>query len=570
MGPVDLMDDQATKRKQFLEAILASDSPRKLIVAGPGTGKTFTLGRLLRKFPAEDVLALTFIRNLVYEMRGEFGDIAEVKTFHAYCKMLLHQRFGSVDLSPFLTQVIEEDAKARGLAFSPFKTAFRTLQEESPEVAYFLDRGRYYRAVDFDDSVFRVYQAVNEGKLTLPTYAQIVIDEFQDFNPLEVALIDQLQERSPILIVGDDDQAVYSSRKASPDHLRDKYLSNNYEIFKLPYCTRCPGVVVEATNAFVDAVHDAGGFEGRIPRPFVAYLVGKAYENEAYPKILTATTGNIAGLSSFIRKAINKIPERDIREAHEKKYPCVLVVGQTQYLNPIYKNLQKHYSHVDFTQTKAVTYSLADGYGFLMEREDSNLGWRILAGCELRPKELDSVIADTHDGTPFSSLISDEFMGKHTSVLEILKADEFGETEADRIAELLGSESHAVINRFFPADEDEQPNPDPALPTIRLSSFVGCKGLSAGHVFIVGLNEGEMPNPDEESDIPDIECCKFVVALTRTRKSLYLLSNKLDYQPMPGRPSHNPSIFIQMIPPEFRRDGGYLSAPDVDAFLNDV
>ena len=103
MGPVDLMDDQATKRKQFLEAILASDSPRKLIVAGPGTGKTFTLGRLLRKFPAEDVLALTFIRKLVYEMRGEFGDIAEVKTFHAYCKMLLHQRFGSVDLSPFLT-----------------------------------------------------------------------------------------------------------------------------------------------------------------------------------------------------------------------------------------------------------------------------------------------------------------------------------------------------------------------------------------------------------------------------------------------------------------------------------
>jgi len=140
-------------------------------------------------------------------MHNEFGEVAEVKTFHAYCKMLLHQRFGAIDLIPFLAQVIVEDANAQGLAFSSFKDAFQTLQEDSPEVAYFLERGMYYRAVSFDDSVFRVYQEVNSGTLSLPTYAQFVIDEFQDFNPLEAALIDQLQQNSPILIVGDDDQS---------------------------------------------------------------------------------------------------------------------------------------------------------------------------------------------------------------------------------------------------------------------------------------------------------------------------------------------------------------------------
>jgi len=568
MGIVDLMSDQATKRQQYLEAILASDSPRKLIFAGPGTGKTYIFGRLLRSLPPDNKLALTFIRKLVADMHNEFGDVAEVKTFHAYCKMLLHQRFGAVDLIPFLTPVIEEDAKAQGLAFSPFRDAFQTLQEDSPEVAYFLERGMYYRAVSFDDSVFRVYQAVNSGTLSLPTYAQIVIDEFQDFNPLEVALIDQLQQHSPILIVGDDDQAVYSLRNSSPDHLRNKCLSGEYQVFNLPYCSRCPRVVVEATTAFVDAVYNSGGFVRRIPRPFVPYLDDKAYENDAYPKVLTATTANIRGLASLIGKAISKIPEQDIHEAHEKKYPCVLIVGQRQYLNPLHKSLRQHYPHIEFRQAEAPAYSLGDGYELLLEREDSNLGWRVLAGCELAPADLEFVLAATHDRTQFYSLLPEEFIHKHTSVLEILRAQELGESEANRIAELLGDESEGVLNRFLPSQQPEVPEPDLAHLTILLSSFEGCKGLSAGHVFIVGLNEGGMPRPDTESKLPDIECCKFIVALTRSRKSLFLLSNKWDYAP--SGPGRLPSIFVQMIPSELRRDGGYLKAAGMDVFLNDT
>lgn len=195
--------------------------------------------------------------------------------------------------------------------------------------------------------------------------------------------------------------------------------------------------MVDATNAFVDAVHDAGGFEGRISRSFVPYLDDKTCENDP-PKVITATTGNIAGLSSFIRKAINKIPEQDIRESHEKNYPCVLIVGPRQYLIPIFKNLQKYYPYIDFTQAEIITYSLADGYKLLMDREDSNLGWRILAGRELAPPELDPIIAATHDGTSFLSLLSQDFIKKHTSVLKILQAAEIGDTEANQIAELLG------------------------------------------------------------------------------------------------------------------------------------
>ena len=204
----------------------------------------------------------------------------------------------------------------------------------------------------------------------------------------------------------------------------------------------------------------------------------------------------------------------------------------------------------------------------MLEREDSNLGWRVIAGCELAPPDLESVLAATHDGTVFNSLLPEEFIRKHTSVLEILGAQEIGESEANRIAELLGDESQRILNRFFPRQQPEEPEPDLAHLTILLSSFEGCKGLSAGHVFIVGLNEGVMPRPNTDGKLSDIECCKFIVALTRSRKSLFLLSNKWDYAP--SGPARLPSIFVQMIPPELRSDGGYLKAAGMDAFLNDT
>ena len=46
---------------------------------------------------------------------------------------------------------------------------------------------------------------------------------------MEVAFIDELQKRGPILIVGDDDQAVYSLRNSSPEYIRSKFMSGDYD-----------------------------------------------------------------------------------------------------------------------------------------------------------------------------------------------------------------------------------------------------------------------------------------------------------------------------------------------------
>jgi superfamily I DNA/RNA helicase len=71
-----------------------------------------------------------------------------------------------------------------------------------------------------------------------------------------------------------------------------------------------------------------------------------------------------------------------------------------------------------------------------------------------------------------------------------------------------------------PITEESQEAGEPTL-SIRLTSYEGSKGLSAQHVFVVGLHDGDLPrNP---KNITDLEVCKFVVALTRTRKQCHLI-----------------------------------------------
>lgn len=556
-----LLKDQKEKRKKYVEEILGSDSSRKLIVAGPGTGKTYTFGEVLKKHQGKPNLAVTFIRKLVIDMEKDLADYAEVKTFHAYCKKLLHEKNGRIELVPFLTKVIESDAVFLGRDLSYFDEKFQTLAEDSPEVQFYLERGDYYEVVSFNDSVFRLYVEVRDGTFDLPTYNQVVVDEYQDFNPLEVALIDELEKKSPILIVGDDDQAVYDLRNSSPNYLREKYYSKGYQIYQLPFCTRCPRVIVEATNAFISGVNERGGFKSRIDRPFAPYLDGKDYENLTYPKIISASTTNIACLSKLVISEIKKIPEADIREAHEKNYPCALIVGKRQYLNPIAKKLKEQFQNVNFTEAQISDYSIADAYDLLLTQENSNLGWRILAEFEFTEDQMRDYTVKSLDGISFSGFLPQGFVDKHQSVIEILRSEQLSEDDRLKLVELIGDQTDIVVKHIYPIEDENKQEIDETQPTILLSSFEGCKGLSAGHVFVVGFNNGVMPKIHDDQ-IDDIDCCRFIVALTRTRKRCYLLSNKWDYSPA-GKKAYERSVFLSLIPNEYMDERGNLASKDI-------
>jgi len=169
MCTADLKAKQKVARKQCLENILASEAPWKLIAAGPGTGKTHTFREILAQRAGGNNLAITFINKLANEMKSALGESAEVKTFHAYCKKILHEQNGRVDLAPYLTLIIERDAELLGNGFSDFTAKFQTLAEKSPEMAFHLKRGDYYEAVGFDDAVYRLLKQVQSNPDVLPT-----------------------------------------------------------------------------------------------------------------------------------------------------------------------------------------------------------------------------------------------------------------------------------------------------------------------------------------------------------------------------------------------------------------
>jgi superfamily I DNA/RNA helicase len=564
----DLSYKEKEERNKYLQLIIESDSPKKLIVSGPGTGKTYTFKELFQHSGSSNNLALTFIRKLVNDLENELGSLAEVKTFHAFCKKLLHEKKGGFDLYPFLTEIINEDSVILGYQPCDFSKHFQLLNEDSPLINFYLDRGNYYNAVCFDDSVYRVLKISETDPNFIPRYDQIVIDEYQDFNPLEVAFIDELQRYNSLLIAGDDDQAVYSQRNSSPEFIREKYYSGDYELFELPFCSRCPRAVVEATRSFIDSVKKHGGLKSRIDKKFLPYLEGNEETNSRYPKIVSAQISNIRGVSNFIKSAIEKIPEREIQEANDGDYPCVLIIGKKQYLNPIAKELSEHYSRIDYSFSSESSYSLLDAYKIISSNPESNIGWRIIASFMLDQEELESVLKRTIDSTPIVNLLSTDFVEQHRSILELLRNESLNLDELNNLIESIDVDFNPIIEYFSRVELEEESEPDYSEPSIMFTSFEGCKGLSACHVFIVGLNRGVVPQLNEEKRISDIEVSKFIVAMTRTRKLLYLLSNRYDYDPKKGR--NNISPFLSLIPNDLKIMSDYIKSDDISDFLDKI
>ena len=130
----------------------------------------------------------------------------------------------------------------------------------------------------------------------------------------------------------------------------------------------------------------------------------------------------------------------------------------------------------------------------------------------------------------------------------------------------MEEKTSSEIKARFLSPEVVEIIPDKTQPSILLTSYQGCKGMSAGFVFIVGANNGIMPK--NAKNVSDVEVCQFIVALTRTRKKCYLLSEDYMYGPVDktGKRIRKNcrSIFIDLIPEDFLDDLGNLKAKDID------
>ena len=534
--PYTKHDEDEFKRelKTAIDLVVQSNHPKKIVVAGPGAGKTSLFKTLLAKSKEANKeashLVVTFISALADELRHDLSGLADVFTFHAHCKQLLHQnpylREGLSEdftLFPKLPTVIKSDWSFlhAGDQAPPHFVKLMRQAVDGIETRFFLERSNYYDAVSFDDMVFRVYLQLAVAPHAAERHELILVDEYQDFNLLEISLLDLLARKNPIVVAGDDDQVLYGALRSSNwNFIRDCYSSPDFKAFELPFCLRCPEVVVGAFDDVVRAATAAGLLNGRIPKKYRYFPPSKERDSAAHPNLQVIKTsiqksggGNYFG--RVIAEVVRSIPLQYIKDSREDGYPTVLVIGNKQYLSQIsahLKDLGYVLDEKEGTEGEEDQITREDGLKVLKGDAGSTLGWRIMLEVD-KPTFFTKAVARMLSTKPLVTIIPKAY---RVSVLaEVQKFEE-------------------------PAAKTKGPQPEFGKPTIKLTSFQSAKGLSAQYVFVVGLHDGDLPrNP---AKIDDIEICKFLVALTRTRKQCFLLLTRR----FAGVPK-NPSLFLSWI-----------------------
>jgi len=234
------------------EAIEAELGP-VLVLAGPGAGKTFCLIERIRflierrKFDPARICAVTFTNKAAEEiaerLRQALGDRALVRrgTLHALCADILREEgewvgvragFGIAD-EDYQREVLRRlrvwEKRRRPLLgrFGLHRTRGAGLvPDELKLFARYRAFLEHRNLLDFDDLVVRTAELLDQHPEVADRLAgrwdYVLVDEFQDLNPRQYAVVKQLAERHRNLFaVGDDEQSVYSWAGADPRVLRD-------------------------------------------------------------------------------------------------------------------------------------------------------------------------------------------------------------------------------------------------------------------------------------------------------------------------------------------------------------
>jgi DNA helicase II / ATP-dependent DNA helicase PcrA len=256
---------------QQREAVLHTQGPL-LIVAGPGSGKTRVITHRIAHIitaglaPPSGILAVTFTRKAAGVMRERALGLLEgqpmdsfptITTFHSFCTRFLRSDGGalaqvrpgfSVKFHIFDTsdqrRIIKDCYTARGLteSFMKSKTLLGIISRAknsklsaadlldgavSDKDRVIADIFKLYEdallrenALDFDDILGEAVRLLRHDDATRMAWNRrleyIMVDEFQDTNPVQYDLIRLLTQRQQnIGVVGDDDQGIYSWRGAT-------------------------------------------------------------------------------------------------------------------------------------------------------------------------------------------------------------------------------------------------------------------------------------------------------------------------------------------------------------------
>ena len=548
------------------------------VVAGPGTGKTKTLvSRIayliesLGVSPSE-ITAVTFTRQAASEMlerlTAQLGKKAvrglTVGTFHAISMNLLDPRpiVSRPQAQEIIATLLEEHDEHLSPAeclrlLSLYKNHRCVRTDETAALPAWLPEAYEQRLNvmglrDLDDVLLHALQTpVNARK----QFRHLLVDEFQDINAVQHALVSHWSEKSQSLfVIGDPDQAIYGFRGAQADCF-DTFLADHpdTQLIRLSQNYRSSPQVVEAalsvirrnpgmeralianrpSNAPVRLMEAADGFSESVwIAKEIARMAGGVdmldAQNDRSERTVTRSFSEIAILCRTNRQ----LEQIENVLAHDS-IPCIIS------------------GHDEFLSDKAVQGMLGFFASLMDPRDSASLHaaldglWRIPAAL-IQPAAVALSACEKPDAQQLANELADfpllhPWVDAVRNLAPRLMQDR-PRKQLEALASLCGLASDAIASLFNAAVfHDDLPSLLANLRTgdsadirrvsgsgyasgaVRLMTLHGAKGLEFPVVFLAGLTEGSLPleHAHKETDLEE-ERRLFFVGITRAREELIL------------------------------------------------
>jgi superfamily I DNA/RNA helicase len=303
------------EQRRFIER---DATEHALLVAGPGTGKTFTIecrARFLVEQCGVDpdgIALLTLTRSLV-ESLAERVPYGRAQTFHSFALTWLN-RLGEAwdrrvvapdDVDDLVRLDLQQGAQ---LAFGAtirrdrigdfiqrLGAAFRAEQAEPAEMSpeeqrlfqVFQHQRELFRYRLMDELAFDLIRLIDQGADLADPPTHILCDEYQDFTPGELRLLQLFKEQFNTVVeaCGDDRQSIYRFRAADPLALHR--FPEVYGLEAPDYLwrsSRCPQAVCDLANRMAEALPALEGLD----RPALEPWEGR--EDEGTVELIGAST----------------------------------------------------------------------------------------------------------------------------------------------------------------------------------------------------------------------------------------------------------------------------------------
>src|ERR1017187_2036026 len=167
LGSEDKYAKAKRQREEYVDAVLNSNSRKKIVVDGPGTGKTHLFKRILEK--QKGALTLTFVNALVEELSLDLCGLSDGRTLHGFARSMLRKATGKENRSfPKLSEVIRQDAKVLLKEEINFNYLFHNREDGNSHIQFYKKRKDYYDYYGYSDIVFAVVQYLEQNRGKVP------------------------------------------------------------------------------------------------------------------------------------------------------------------------------------------------------------------------------------------------------------------------------------------------------------------------------------------------------------------------------------------------------------------